>query len=47
MSLWLIWEALPISTFWLGMGTMVGWLFLEKAYLQSHHTIMNTWDEWG
>lgn len=36
MSFLLIWVAWPKATLLLGMGTMVGRLFLEKAYLESH-----------
>ena len=42
MSFWLIWVALPITAFWLGMGTILGWLFLEKAYLEVYTTLSNT-----
>lgn len=35
MSFLLISVAVPNSTLALGIGTMVGWLFAEKAYLQS------------
>lgn len=34
MSIWLISEAQPNSTLGSGMATKVGWLFLEKAYLE-------------
>lgn len=36
MSFLLIWVAWPKDTLGLGVGTMVGRLFLEKAYLEDH-----------
>lgn len=38
MSFLLISVASPKARFPLGMGTMVGLLFLEKAYLENHNT---------
>ena len=34
-----------MEAFWLGMGTMVGWLFLEKAYLEACRTLSSTYSD--
>lgn len=43
MSFWLIWEASPKETLLLGMGTIVGWPFLEKAYLFDKQEMSKSW----